>query len=136
MMNILILLVGVIIGLSQQLDIDKVVKDFEEIVDAEAKDCYKENSLTRDQLDNNLKKREFPNDKSFKCFFLCVATHLNITDDSGNYNEQIFKKYLLVESDSLKDRIYKSCKDIKGIDACDTIYLVGMCATGIAMSDQ
>ncbi|KAF5285606.1 hypothetical protein FQA39_LY16575 [Lamprigera yunnana] len=113
-------------------DVDKAVKDFEDIIDREAKDCYKENNINRAQLDSMLKDGNFPDDRSFKCFFLCVTTHLNVTDDKGNINEQSFRKYAIVDNQKMIDEIYNSCKGKKGTDPCDTVYQEGLCANNIS----
>ncbi|KAF5272424.1 hypothetical protein FQA39_LY07892 [Lamprigera yunnana] len=127
-MKALILIFCAFIASSQQLDFKKITADFEGAIDENARDCYKENNLTRNQLDEAISSLRLPNDRSIICFFDCVANHLNIVDKAGKIVEDIFKAYLYVDDDGLKDKIYRECKDLKGDGECEKIYNISQCA--------
>ncbi|KAF5272423.1 hypothetical protein FQA39_LY07891 [Lamprigera yunnana] len=126
-MKAVILIFCAFIAISLQLDFKKFIADFEDAMYKNARDCYKENNLTRKQLDDALALSRLPNDRSIKCFLDCAANHLNVVDQLGNLVEDNFKAYLYVVDDGLKDQIYKECKDLKGEGECEKIYNISEC---------
>ncbi|KAF5272422.1 hypothetical protein FQA39_LY07890 [Lamprigera yunnana] len=118
-------------AISQQFDFKKICAEFEGTIDENARDCYKENNLTRKQLDDALALSRLPNDRSIKCFLNCVMTHLDMVDESGNLVEDNFKKYLYVHNDVMEDQIYKACKDLEGDDGCEKMYNIAECLVEI-----
>ncbi|KAK4885647.1 hypothetical protein RN001_001918 [Aquatica leii] len=125
-MKTVLLITCALFGLSHQLNFDKILKDFEDTVDSQARDCYGEFSSNRASLDAQLKLPEFPDDKNFKCFFDCVLSHLNFFDKSGALVEASLKKY--VDKDA--DKIYAACKDVSEPDGCDKFLGIAKCIRG------
>ncbi|KAK4885648.1 hypothetical protein RN001_001919 [Aquatica leii] len=128
-MKTVLLITCALFGLSHQLNFDKILKDFEDTIDAQARDCYGEFSSNRASLDAQLKLPELPDDKNFKCFFDCVLSHLNFFDKSGALVEASLKKY--VDKDA--DKIYTACKDVSEPDGCDKFLGIAKCIQVIAL---
>ncbi|KAF5291285.1 hypothetical protein FQA39_LY03436 [Lamprigera yunnana] len=63
------------------MNFDKVIVDFENVVDKETKECYDEFKFNRQQLDGMLKLEDLPNDRNLKCYLACLHIHLNIVDN-------------------------------------------------------
>ncbi|KAF5291280.1 hypothetical protein FQA39_LY03431 [Lamprigera yunnana] len=108
-------------GVSRQLNVDKAIADFEDVVDKEAKECYSEFHVNRQQLDSMLKMRELPNDRNIKCYMACLFSHLDMVDESFNQLTENSKKYLEV-NETLADLVYNKCKDLKGEDNCEKVF--------------
>ncbi|KAF5291286.1 hypothetical protein FQA39_LY03437 [Lamprigera yunnana] len=117
-MKVLLLIVCVCIGVSQQINFDKALDDFEDVIDKEAKECYYEFKLQRPQLDAILKMNNLPNDRNFKCYLACLFSHLNIIDGSFNMLTDNIKTYLdvdenfdkaIVDFEDVVDKEAKEC---------------------------
>ncbi|KAF5297543.1 hypothetical protein FQR65_LT09974 [Abscondita terminalis] len=126
-MKATLLITFVLVGVSHQLNLEKLVNDFEDVVDKEARDCYGEFNLNRAMLDEKLKALEFPNDRNFKCFYHCIITHLNVFDKDGNMVIEKVKNYFDVEEEVQK-RVFDNCKDIQEEDGCEKFYQMALCA--------
>ncbi|KAF5297542.1 hypothetical protein FQR65_LT09973 [Abscondita terminalis] len=104
----------------------KLINDFEDKIDKEAKNCYKEFNMNRASLDEKLQSLELPNERNLKCFMNCVITHLNIFDKNGMIALEKLRKYLDIDKET-QDKIYTNCKDIQGADDCEKFFEMSVC---------
>ncbi|KAF5292991.1 hypothetical protein FQA39_LY13760 [Lamprigera yunnana] len=125
-MKVLLLIVCICIGVSQQINFDKVIDDFEDVIDKEAKECYDEFKLNRTQLDSMVKMENLPNDRNLKCYIACILIHVNIVDESFNVLTENAKKYYELDEPSA-DLIYNKCRVLKGEDNCEKAFTASNC---------
>ncbi|KAF5285607.1 hypothetical protein FQA39_LY16576 [Lamprigera yunnana] len=102
-------------------NMEKIVDDFEDSLDKNAPDCYKQFNYNRKKVDPIFRSPTLPSDSSFNCFLNCVGKSLTLLDASGNYKEESIKKYLETD-DIIATKIIVECKDVKGSDECETAY--------------
>ncbi|KAF5285608.1 hypothetical protein FQA39_LY16577 [Lamprigera yunnana] len=98
-MNVIVIITCTLIGISRQINVLKVVNDFEGAVENDSQNCYKTFDFNRQKLDGAWR----------------------IADDSGRINQDIFQKYLETD-EGTATRVYDACKDSKGDNNCETIY--------------
>ncbi|KAF5291288.1 hypothetical protein FQA39_LY03439 [Lamprigera yunnana] len=125
-MKVLLLIVWVFIGVSQQMNFDNILDDFEDAIDKEAKECYNEFHLNRQQLDTMIKIKDLPNDRNLKCYLSCVYIHLNMVDESFDRLAENVKKYFEVDEPTT-DLVFNKCKDLKGEDNCEKSFTMTNC---------
>ncbi|KAF5291289.1 hypothetical protein FQA39_LY03440 [Lamprigera yunnana] len=131
MMKVLLaFLVCGFIGVSYQMNFEKALTDFEDVVDKEAKECYAEFHLDRQQLDRLLKMEVIPNDRNLKCYMACLYSHLDIVDESFTVLRENAKKYFEVDEASA-NAIFDKCKNLKGADNCEKAYSSSNCVRDI-----
>ncbi|KAF5292992.1 hypothetical protein FQA39_LY13761 [Lamprigera yunnana] len=119
-MKTLCFIICALIGVSQQINIRKIVADFEDAIDKNAKDCYKEFNLDRQEIDRMIAGK-LPNDRNLKCVFHCVFVHLNIFDEAASTFTENAKKYYEVDKPTA-DLIFNKCNDLKGEDNCEKTF--------------
>ncbi|KAF5291281.1 hypothetical protein FQA39_LY03432 [Lamprigera yunnana] len=125
-MKVLLLFVSVCIGVSQQMNFDKVIDDLEDVVDKGAKECYGEFKLSRQQLDSMFKMKDLPNDRILKCDLACIYIHLNFVDGSFTMLTDKVKRYSGVD-EATAEIVYNKCKELKGEDNCEKAFNAANC---------
>ncbi|KAF5292993.1 hypothetical protein FQA39_LY13762 [Lamprigera yunnana] len=119
-MKILLLTICAIIGMSQQVNFNKLLEDFEDEVEKEAKQCYADFHINRQQLDSMLKVLYLPDDRNLKCFLACTYLHFNVADETGALTNKI-KDYIDVD-EPIIEKMLSICKDIEGNDVCEKVF--------------
>ncbi|KAF5297544.1 hypothetical protein FQR65_LT09975 [Abscondita terminalis] len=125
MISVLVLIFS-IVSFSYQLDLEKLVNEFEDAVDEGADSCYTQFNLDRPKLAMIMISKQLPNDRNFKCFFHCIATHINTFDKNGNLLKDALKKYIDVGPD-VESIIYNNCKAVEENDVCEKVYQITKC---------
>ncbi|KAF5285610.1 hypothetical protein FQA39_LY16579 [Lamprigera yunnana] len=121
-MKVIVIVICALIGISHQINVPKIINDFESALGNDTEDCFKTFNFNRPQLDVILNQKTLPtNDKNFKCFLNCILLHLGIADDSGRMNKDIVQKYLETD-EATATRVYDACKDSKGDNNCERIF--------------
>ncbi|KAF5285611.1 hypothetical protein FQA39_LY16580 [Lamprigera yunnana] len=126
-MKVIVIFICALVGISHQINIPKVINDFEDTVDHDSQNCYKTFDLNRQKLDGILNQKTLPNNNdNFKCFLNCVLVHLGIADDSAKLVKDVAIKYLETD-DATATKVYDACKDSKGPNNCESIFQIISC---------
>ncbi|KAF5292988.1 hypothetical protein FQA39_LY13757 [Lamprigera yunnana] len=133
-MKVLLLIFGVCIGVSQQMNIHKAISDFEDVAEKEAKECYVEFHFNHQQVHSMLNMKNFPNDRNLKCLLACLYLHLNVVDESFNMFTDKVKPYFEVD-EATAEIVYNKCKNLKGEDNCEKVFNAANCNFEKAVDD-
>ncbi|KAF5292995.1 hypothetical protein FQA39_LY13764 [Lamprigera yunnana] len=129
-MNALFVLLCTLISVSHQVNFLQMIKDLEDAVDNDAKECYNTLHINREKFDRWLKMDILPEDRQLKCFLNCIFTSLRTIDDSGTSLTRNMTKYLEVDEEK-QNYIMNLCEKLKGDDRCDKVFDMVNCLRSV-----
>jgi hypothetical protein len=93
---------------------------------------YREECIAETQVDPVLIDRadngDFTDDPKLKCFSKCFYQKAGFVAENGDLLLDVIKAKIPKETDREKALgIIDKCKDLKGADSCETVYLVHKC---------